>query len=103
MFDYVLTIAISIAQRSGRDLQLPPGTLVGVEALRGDRRRRRADHLNMRGVKESVTVLVPIFITFLVTHVIVIVVAVASHAHELRRSWSAPPTTRAARSAVLAF
>jgi len=80
VFDYVLTIAISIA--SGADaifsfLPVPwqPFKLtaaigaVGVLIL-----------LNLRGVKESVVVLVPIFIGFLVTHAIVILTAIIGHA-----------------------
>jgi len=35
--------------------------------------------LNLRGVKESVTVLVPIFVVFLLTHVIVIIYGIVSH------------------------
>ena len=38
--------------------------------------------LNIRGVKESVTALVPIFLTFLVTHVIVLAVAFGGHASD---------------------
>jgi amino acid transporter len=83
VFDYVLTIAISIA--SGADAIfsfLPPGlqaikletaiAAVGVLIV-----------LNLRGVKESVVVLVPIFIGFLLTHALVILMALAGHAHTL--------------------
>jgi len=80
VFDYVLTIAISIA--SGADAIfsfLPPGlqpfkleaAIAAVLVL---------ILLNLRGVKESVTVLVPIFIGFLITHAIVILVALGGHA-----------------------
>jgi amino acid transporter len=83
VFDYVLTIAISIA--SGADAvfsfvpesyhvwKLTVGVAVVVALIL----------LNLRGVKESVTVLVPIFLIFLVTHVVVIVLAIIGHAHEL--------------------
>lgn len=76
VIDYVLTIAVSIA--SGADAlfsTLPPGLLpwkllfcvlaLGVLML-----------LNMRGVKESVAVLAPIFLAFLLTHGVVILVGV---------------------------
>ncbi len=80
LIDYVLTIAISIA--SGADAIfsfLPPAllpykletALAGVLLL---------TLLNLRGVKESVTVLVPIFLTFVVTHVVAIGYALLSHA-----------------------
>jgi hypothetical protein len=39
--------------------------------------------LNLRGVKESVIVLVPIFLGFLATHALVILVALLGHAHTL--------------------
>jgi amino acid transporter len=35
--------------------------------------------LNLRGVKESVTVLMPIFLTFLITHALIVVAGVALH------------------------
>ena len=79
LVDYVLTITISIA--SGADavfsflpLAYQPYKLwaaalaIGVLIV-----------LNLRGVKESVTVLVPIFLLFLVTHVVVIVYGIAVH------------------------
>ncbi len=77
--DYVLTISISIA--SGVDAIfsfLPPHLLVwrlpieiviviGLTAL------------NLRGVKESVSVLMPIFVAFVVSHFALIVYGLASH------------------------
>lgn len=39
--------------------------------------------LNLRGVKESVTILTPIFVTFLVTHAILIVGVLGSHAGDV--------------------
>lgn len=83
VFDYVLTIAISIA--SGADAIfsfLPPGAqavkletaLAAVVLL---------IVLNLRGVKESVVVLVPIFIGFLITHALIVLIALGGHAHAL--------------------
>jgi amino acid transporter len=77
--DYILTIAISVA--SGCDAIfsfLPPEwrfwklpsamvLIVGLTAL------------NLRGVKESVVVLVPIFLSFMVTHVALIAYGIFSH------------------------
>ncbi len=72
LVDYVLTIAISLA--SGADAIfnfLPEAWLpyklvavLGVLAL--------LTLMNLRGVKESVTILTPIFIVFLITHAILI-------------------------------
>ncbi len=76
LIDYVLTITISVA--SGADALfsfIPPHwlpyklafTLFGVLVLTA---------MNMRGVKESVLPLVPIFLTFVVTHALIIVYAI---------------------------
>ena len=79
VIDYVLTIAISVA--SGCDaifsflplewqfLKLPLAMVIvlGLTAL------------NARGVRESVGVLVPIFIAFLITHLFLIVYGIFSH------------------------
>lgn len=80
LVDYVLTIALSIA--SGADALfsflpidwLPfklPVAIMGVLLL---------TLLNMRGAKESVLPLVPIFLIFLGTHLFVIVYALITHA-----------------------
>ncbi|MGH9364807.1 MAG: APC family permease, partial [Thermoanaerobaculia bacterium] len=86
--DYVLTISISVA--SGVDQifsVLPEGwhvhtfpTKVIVLSI--------LILLNLRGVKESVTVLVPIFLVFVATHFFMIVVAIASHFGELPEVFS---------------
>ena len=79
LIDYVLTIAISVA--SGADAlfsMLPPdaqrfklyATLAGVFLLIA---------LNLRGVKESVVPLVPIFLVFVLTHAVAILYAVVDH------------------------
>ena len=83
LVDYVLTITISIA--SGADAVfsfLPPAlhawklpvAFAGVLVL---------TLMNVRGVKESVKPLVPIFVLFVITHVIVIFVAVGGHVNAL--------------------
>ncbi|MEO6575595.1 MAG: APC family permease, partial [Polyangiaceae bacterium] len=91
LVDYVLTITTSMA--SGADAIfsfLPahahawklPVTFVGLGIL---------TLLNLRGVKESVTALVPIFTVFLVTHAILLIVSIGGHlgaiaevSHEVR-------------------
>jgi amino acid transporter len=77
--DYILTVTVSIAAAgdallglSGPDWQFLKLPLeFGAIAL--------LIVLNLRGVKESVTVLTPIFLTFLGTHAILIVGAIALH------------------------
>jgi amino acid transporter len=80
VIDYVLTIAVSIASGADAVFSLfPPGAqrfeLVAAACVVG-----LLIVLNLRGVKESVTVLLPIFVAFLVTHAVVVVVALASTA-----------------------
>jgi amino acid transporter len=80
LIDYVLTIAISIASGSDAIFSfLPPDllplklwvALAGVVGLA---------LLNLRGVRESVVPLTPIFLIFLGTHAVVIAYAVIDHA-----------------------
>jgi amino acid transporter len=94
--DYVLTITTSIAAGTEAVFSLmPPGwagaklvvelVVIGVLVL-----------LNLRGVRESVTVLTPIFLAFLVTHAILIVGTLGSSigttgevVHEVRSGFQA--------------
>jgi len=101
VIDYVLTIAISIA--SGADavfsligtdyhfLILPFCMLVLAILM----------VMNMRGVKESVAVLMPVFLIFLVTHVVVILAATFGNIGEL--AGSVGMAVREARSGVEAL
>src|SRR3954467_6496939 len=86
LVDYVLTITISIA--SGADAIfsfLPPHWLtaqvlgISVKMLFAMGGLGLLTILNLRGVKESVSALVPIFVIFLITHAIVILLAIAGH------------------------
>ncbi len=81
--DYVLTIAISVA--SGVDAMfslIPPNfqpfkiwvdfVLVGVLVV-----------LNLRGMKESIRLLMPIFLGFVITHIFLIIYGISSHSSGL--------------------
>lgn len=79
LVDYVLTITISIA--SGADAIfsfLPPSwqtyklafAFAGLGAL---------TLMNLRGVKESVTTIAPVFFLFVITHVILLTVVIGGH------------------------
>ncbi len=85
LVDYVLTISVSIA--AGGDAvfsflppQLVPFKLPVEAAVIG-----LLVVLNLRGVKESVTALAPIFVLFLVTHAILVFGGIASHTFEVPR------------------
>jgi len=81
--DYVLTIAISVA--SGIDALF---SLMPVELLRF---KLPVEclligvlvFLNLRGVKESIKILMPIFMGFVITHAFLIVYGIMMHAHGL--------------------
>jgi amino acid transporter len=78
--DYILTISISVASGVDQIFSILPEawhpygftTKAAVLAV--------LIVLNLRGVKESVMVLVPIFLAFVATHSLMILVAVAGHA-----------------------
>jgi amino acid transporter len=85
LVDYVLTISVSIASGADQVFSfLPPGashykmiivvTVIGILMI-----------LNLRGVKESVTILTPIFILFLITHAVLIVGGISFHLFEAGR------------------
>lgn len=82
IIDYVLTITISISSGSDALFSFLPqsmhiyklGVAIGGVCL--------LILLNLRGVKESVVSLTPIFVTFIIMHVFIIVYAIFMHAGE---------------------
>jgi amino acid transporter len=86
--DYILTISISVASGVDQIFSILPErmhvygftTKVIVLAL--------LIVLNLRGVKESVTILVPIFLVFVAMHFLMIVVAIVGHFSELPHVFS---------------
>jgi amino acid transporter len=83
LVDYVLTVALSIA--SGADAVfsfLPPqwqAYKLAVETVL----IILLIWINMRGIKESIQILVPIFIIFVITHILLIGTGLLSHSSEL--------------------
>ena len=82
LVDYVLTIAVSVASAGDAVFSfLPPGwheyKLIAVLVVLG-----LLTIMNLRGVKESILVLTPIFLVFLVTHAILIGGAVGANLGE---------------------
>jgi amino acid transporter len=85
LVDYVLTISVSIAGGADQIFSvLPPDAvrwklvLEGVVIL-------VLTLLNLRGVRESVTILAPIFGLFLLTHAILIFGGIGMHLHQVPR------------------
>jgi amino acid transporter len=110
LVDYVLTIAISLASGADAVFNFLPeswgtaklATVLVVLAI--------LTLMNLRGVKESVTILAPIFLVFLVTHAILIFGAVGGHvgnagevAHHVARGASAHVSTAGMLGVLLVF
>jgi amino acid transporter len=83
LVDYVLTVAISVASSMDAIFSfLPPeffhwkflATIFCLLVLLG---------LNLRGIKESVMILTPIFVVFVVTHTFIILYGIISHGSNL--------------------
>ncbi|NTW69332.1 MAG: APC family permease [Chlorobiaceae bacterium] len=80
LIDYILTITISIASGADAIFSFLPITLIGYKIWFAVFGVSILLVLNLRGIKEAVMPLVPVFLLFVVTHLIVIVYAVFSHA-----------------------
>ena len=95
LVDYVLTISVSIAAGADATFSfLPPGW-AGAKLAIEFGAIVVLTVLNLRGVKESVTTLAPIFVLFLITHAILLVGVVGGHlgevpavAHEVHQGWT---------------
>ncbi len=79
LVDYVLTISVSIASGADQVFSTLPQQYVSYKLVVVIVTIIVLMLLNLRGVKESVTVLMPIFLLFLVTHIILIFGGVGSH------------------------
>jgi len=77
--DYVLTIAISLASGADAVFSFLPAGWVGAKLAAVLVVLALMTVMNLRGVKESVTLLTPIFLAFLVTHAVLIFGAVGAN------------------------
>ncbi|MGA7161804.1 MAG: APC family permease [Bacteroidota bacterium] len=82
LVDYILTITVSIASGAAQIFSFLPYSwqpwMVPVEAIT----IILLVILNLRGIKESIEVMVPIFITFVVAHLVLFGGAIFQHLHE---------------------
>src|SRR5262249_4778089 len=83
LVDYVLTISVSIAGGADQVFSIVPGVPHATKLLVEMAVIVVLLVLNLRGVKESVTVLAPIFGLFVLTHAVLVVGGIASHAWEI--------------------
>jgi amino acid transporter len=83
LIDYVLTIAISIAAGVDALFSMLPYEYQSYKLFVAILFVCLLTYLNMRGMKESIRLLMPIFLGFLATHALLIVWAMVSHADGL--------------------
>jgi len=83
LIDYVLTITVSIAAGADAVFSFLPIEWHGYRLIFAAAIVLLLMVLNMRGIKESVLVLTPIFITFLVTHIFIIGYALWRHSSNI--------------------
>ncbi len=81
--DYVLTIAISVASGVDAVCSSGPASWQGIKLPAELLLTGLLVVLNLRGVKESIKILTPIFLGFVLTHVLLIVYGVGVRASEL--------------------
>ncbi len=81
LIDYVLTISISIASGADAIFSFLPQSWYSYKLEFAVFGLIILTILNLRGIKEAVIPLVPIFITFVLIHVFAIVYAISSHLH----------------------
>jgi amino acid transporter len=82
LIDYVLTISLSIASGADALFSLLPENLYSFKLFFAVTILFILIVLNLRGVKESVLPLVPVFLAFIITHTIIILYALLSRAGE---------------------
>jgi amino acid transporter len=85
LVDYVLTISVSLASAGDQVFSVLPQHLLPLKLPFEFAAIFALVILNLRGVRESVTVLAPIFALFIVTHAILIFGALGLHAGEVPR------------------
>jgi len=83
LIDYVLTITVSVASGADAIFSFLPPEWLGYRLSFAIFIVLILIYLNMRGVKESVVPLMPIFLIFVVTHVFIIIYAIAKHASNM--------------------
>ena len=83
IIDYVLTISLSIAAGADALFSFLPPEFIAYKLWFAVGGIIVLTVLNMRGVKESITVISPIFMVFIITHVVIIIYALGANAGNL--------------------
>jgi len=84
LVDYILTITVSIAACSDAIFSYLPIQLQSFKLLFASVLIILLIVLNIRGIKESITWLAPIFITFIATHIVLLGYGIFSHIGEVK-------------------
>jgi amino acid transporter len=79
LIDYVMTITVSIASGADAVFSFLPAPWLKYKLAVAVAGVLILTVLNLRGVKESVVPLIPIFLTFIITHLIAIAYAIVTH------------------------
>jgi amino acid transporter len=82
--DYILTITVSMASCADALFSYLPIGMQQYKILFASILIIALIVLNIRGVKESITILAPIFLVFIITHLILLGYGIFSHAGELK-------------------
>jgi len=85
LVDYVLTITISIAAGADAIFSFLPTTWHGLELSLAFAGVLVLTVMNLRGVKESVTAIAPIFALFIATHMVLLLLGIGEHVPDLPR------------------
>jgi len=85
LVDYVLTITISIAAFVDAVFSALPPSTRGLALPLAIASLGLLVVMNLRGVRESVTLVLPVFVLFLVTHAVLLLVGLGAHLFELPR------------------
>lgn len=80
LVDYVLTIAISIAAGVDALFSMLPFEYQGYKLAVAILAVMLLSYLNLRGMKESIRFLLPVFLGFIATHATLIIMGIVSHA-----------------------
>ena len=89
LVDYALTIAISVASGADAVFSLLPLGALGFKLITAAALVCLLTVLNLRGIKESITVLLPIFLGFFVSHAYLIAQGIHAHREAIPRLFDA--------------
>jgi amino acid transporter len=88
LIDYVLTITISMASGADAIFSFLPASWASSKMLVVTLGLIVLTVMNIRGVKESVTSLVPVFVVFLITHALLLVIAIGGRVTHIAETTS---------------